>query len=97
VSNWEDDTVTAVERAETMQFPELDTVLVGEFWRTRNEARAAARYLRDHGFAATVESSGPPGQRKYRVFVAHPTDAALGAYFFEGDRLDDYTPHWVAT
>jgi hypothetical protein len=95
VSNWESYTVTAVERAETMQFPELDTVLVGEFWRTRNEARAAARYLRDRSFAATVESSGPPGQRKYRVFVAHPTDHALSTYFHEGDRLDDFRPVWV--
>jgi hypothetical protein len=88
--------MTAAKRALTIQFPELDTVLVGDVWRTRNEARAAARYLRDHGFAATVETSGPSRRREYRVFVAHPTDAGLGAYFHEGDRLDDYKPYWVA-
>jgi hypothetical protein len=88
-------TVTAAERVPTTQFLKRDTVLVGEIWRTRNEARAAARFLRGEGFAATVESSGPPGQRKYRVFVAHPTDRTLGTYFYEGNRLDDYKPHWV--
>ena len=86
----------ATARVPTTQFPELDNVLVGEVWRTRNEARAAARYLRGEGFNATVETSGLPRQRKYRVFVAHPTDVGLGAYFHEGDRLDDFQPRWAA-
>jgi hypothetical protein len=69
--------VTAAEPVLTTELPEFDTVLVGDVWRTRDEARAAARYLRDQGFSATVETSGPPRRREYRVFVPHATTPRL--------------------
>jgi hypothetical protein len=72
-------------------------ILVGDVWQTREMARAAAAYLRQRGHKASVETSGPPGQREHRVWVAHSTDPGLGAYFSDEDTLDNYEPTWVTT
>jgi len=66
--------------------------LVEDRWATRGHARAAAAILRGRGWEASVEESGPPATREYRVIV---TDGTTVAYFCEDDKLDDFQPHWI--
>jgi hypothetical protein len=71
------------------------TVIKGDVFATRGMARAIASLLRQRGFCANVEQSGPVGRREYRVVVAHPAHDGAVAYFHEGDRVDAFEPHWV--
>jgi hypothetical protein len=66
--------------------------LVEDRWATRAHAHAAAATLRSHSWEASVEESGPVGAREYRVIV---TDGANVAYFYQGDKLDDFQPRWI--
>jgi hypothetical protein len=73
------------------------TVVKGDVFASRRAARDVANLLRQHGFCANVEQSGPVGAREYRVVVSHPVHDDVVAYFQEGDRVDTFEPHWVSS
>lgn len=69
--------------------------ITGDRFITRGHALAAAACLRQHGWNAKLEASGPAGAREWRVRFAHPVHPDVVAYFQAGDRFDTYQPHWI--
>jgi hypothetical protein len=70
------------------------TIIKGDLFETRDAARALAALLRKRGWDASVEQSGPEGEREWRVLIRH-SSPALVAYFHEGDHVDRFVPCWV--
>jgi len=62
---------------------------------TRAQARSIAAQLRDRGWNASVERSGPKGNPEYRVYVFSGADPDLVAYYQIGDSIEFFNPYWI--
>jgi len=61
----------------------------------RADARGIAQALRAKGWDANVETSGPPGNREYRVVVWHPELDDTIAYVETNDNPNNFQPYWI--
>src|SRR5262245_11051355 len=71
------------------------TAITTDVCNTRAHARSIAAQLRDRGWNACVERSGPKGSPEYRVYVFSGADPDLVAYYQIGDSIEFFKPYWI--